>query len=65
MIFFTCVIVLYCDRPRPLGRGFRKFMRKLSRYQQGLLAEASLTPSPPKVAIPTLSSPNMMLQDSP
>ena len=53
------------DRPRPKGRGFCKVMQKLSWYQQGLLAIASLTPSPPKVAIPTLSSKNMMLQDSP
>ena len=39
---FVGLVFLYethlCDRPRPKGRGFRKFMRKHLWYQQGLLA---------------------------
>ena len=59
-------MISVCDRPRPKGRGFRKFMRKLSWYQQGLLAEVSLTPSPPKVATPTLNCKiDRINQDSP
>ena len=49
--------------PALKGEGFRKFVRKLSWYQQGLLAIASLTPSPPKVAIPTLSNVSLIKQD--
>ena len=40
VFFYSCLLPysVFCDSPRPKGRGFRKFMRKHLWYQQGLLA---------------------------